>query len=71
VGTTRQCARARAQSGPVGGLRGRESRAWEGEAAAGWIQPSYRGRGGFFPFLFIFPISIFIFTSFSFEQLLY
>jgi hypothetical protein len=35
-------ARARARSGPVGGLRGRESRAREGRAAAavGWIRPS-------------------------------
>jgi hypothetical protein len=52
----------------------------EGEGVAGVGGGSGRGSGldstqlgreGFFPFLFVFPISIFIFTSFSFEQLFY
>jgi hypothetical protein len=53
-GAACQCAQARARSGPVGGLRGRESRAWEGKRPRAWAGFSPASGGGFLFFLFIF-----------------
>jgi hypothetical protein len=64
-------ARARARSGPEVG-RGGESRARKGESGRGrGLESTQLGGEKGFSFSFYFPISISIFTSFSFEQLIY
>jgi hypothetical protein len=66
-------ARARARSGPeVGRGGGGASRPGKGESGHGrGLESAQLGGEKGFSFSFYFPISISIFTSFSFEQLIY